>query len=242
MHLVGWRFSQTGGRLAALLGHIESGRSARLDDLRRDVIALGERWINNGSINWVELFEDRPEVTQRRDGDSPAAWLNGKKILVLGCGALGGPAAEICVRAGAGYVEVVDSGTVTPGVLVRQLYTDADIGQYKATALARRLRTLRRGANVRGRAEDAITAYLQPAQRVPAFDLVIDATADVSVRAAREHARANKTDDWPPVVTMLIGHQARRGVVALARRGATGAGQDILRAALTVVSGGSRSA
>ena len=81
-------------------------------------------------------MEARPEVTIRRDSGTPAAWLAGKRVLVLGCGALGAPAAEICVRAGAAEVTVADNGIVRPGILVRQPYQDADIGQYKAIALA----------------------------------------------------------------------------------------------------------
>jgi len=48
-------------------------------------------------------------------------------------------AAEICVRVGAAEVTVADTGVVHPGILVRQPYEDADIGQYKAVVLARRL-------------------------------------------------------------------------------------------------------
>ena len=49
----------------------------------------------------MRVLENRPEITRRRDEGSPPAWLAGKRVLVLGCGALGAPAAEACVRAGA---------------------------------------------------------------------------------------------------------------------------------------------
>ena len=133
----------------------------------------------------------------------------------------------MCVRAGA-RVTVVDDGTVGPGILVRQPYADGDIGENKAVALARRLRTLRRGADVHDVPGDAIS-YLQPGQEARGFELIIDATADVTVRAALEHTRKAAAEQWPPVVTLLIGHHARLGVAAVSRRGATGAGLDVLR-------------
>ena len=61
------------------------------------------------------------------------------------------------------------------------------------------------------------------------FDLIIDATANAAVTSRLEYCRAQSPGGWPPVMTMIIGHDARRGVVALARPGASGAGRDILR-------------
>lgn len=146
-----------------------------------------------------------------------------------GCGALGGPVAEACVRAGARLTTVVDNGVVTPGILVRQPYTDADIGNPKATALAARLQGLLPGAEVRAEVRNAIRSHLRLGQPAPEFDLIVDATADARVRAALERARAARPGDWPPVLTMIVGHRARRGVVAVSRAGATGAGHDVLR-------------
>jgi molybdopterin/thiamine biosynthesis adenylyltransferase len=70
-------------------------------------------------------------------------------VLGIGCGALGGPIAEFCVRAGAAEVSTIDNDIVTPGILVRQPYTDADIGLPKALALAARLNRIRLDQPVR---------------------------------------------------------------------------------------------
>ena len=71
-------------------------------------------WLEQATTTWIPVMEARPEVTLRRDSGSSAAWLAGKRVLVLGCGALGAPAAEICVRAGAAEVTVADNGIVRP--------------------------------------------------------------------------------------------------------------------------------
>jgi integrative and conjugative element protein (TIGR02256 family) len=227
-HLVAWRISGIGGQLTEHMGSIKPGRSDALDEIRGRVLKIGEDWLGHAEVAWARLFEDRPEVTVRRDSDSAASWLCGKKVLVLGCGALGAPVAEACLRAGAALT-IVDNGVVTPGILVRQPYSDADIGKAKATALAERLRALRHGAAVTPQVRNAISAHLGAGHPAPAYDLVVDATADSRVRAALEHARAPRRDQWPPVLTMMIGHRARRGVVVVSRTGATGAGHDGLR-------------
>ncbi|WP_432991033.1 ThiF family adenylyltransferase [Dactylosporangium sp. CA-233914] len=238
-HLIAWRLDTFTEKVAELLTRVN-----RLDlpDLRADVLDLGRSWFNLASTDWLRLFEDRPEVTVRRDHASPAAWLAGKRILILGCGAVGGPVADACVRARATSVTVVDNGVVTPGILVRQQYTDADIGSSKAVALTARLEAISRTTTVRPMVRDAVSMFTDDALLYLNVDLIIDATADIGVRAAIEAARSRSTTAWPTVVTMLIGHHARRGLVALARSEATGAGHDIFRRLGLAVTGPHRTA
>ncbi len=225
-HLVAWRLNSLAEEIANLLARVN-----RLDapELRQEIVALGGSWLSVANTNWLRVMEDRPEVTMRRDAASSATWLAGKRILVLGSGAIGAPAAEFCVRAGASAITVVDNDLVTPGILVRQPYRDDDIGKPKAEVLARQLRRIRPATTIIGQVADAITAYDSPHGDIPPFDLIIDATADTGVRAALEVARTHAPGAWPPVLSMLIGHQARRGLVALASPGATGSGHDMFR-------------
>lgn len=179
-------------------------------------------------LPWLVVYEDRSEVTQRRDQGSPLAHLRGRRVLVLGAGALGGPVAEACVRAGA-TVTIVDNGRVTPGILVRQPYYDSDIGMYKASRLADRLNRIGQRADVvEAISEDAIGAYFAT-PHVPDFDLIVDATANAGVRAAIERSRASNRGIWPPLITMLVGHVATLGLLTVSGPGASGAGHDVLR-------------
>jgi integrative and conjugative element protein (TIGR02256 family) len=237
-HLVGWRLDDFTGRTTELHGSMLGSRwdnapgdlREEVDHLRQRVSQLGAEHLQSVNVRWLHLLEDRPEVTRRRDHDTSAAWLRGKRILILGCGALGAPIAEAVVRAGAADVTVVDNGIVTPGLLVRQPYSDADIGRAKATVLAERLRQARAGACVHARPTNAIDLIRGlPAPVSDTFDLVIDATADVGVRAALERHRAAADGTWPPLLTLLVGHRARRGIVTISRPDASGGGSDILR-------------
>ena len=93
VHLVCWRVDDAGQQVLAAAR--QPGSSD--EQLARTVT----QWAGQAPVTWVPVMEARSEVTCRRDAASSAAWLDGKRVLVLGCGALGAPAAEICVRAGA---------------------------------------------------------------------------------------------------------------------------------------------
>jgi hypothetical protein len=220
-HLVCWRLDQTGQQVLA------AARSPGSSD--QDLARATAAWLDQAATTWIPVMEARSEVTIRRDNGTPTAWLAGKRVLVLGCGALGAPAAEICVRADAAEVTIADNGIVSPGILVRQPYQDADIGQYKAITLACRLNQIHAGNRVSALPQDIIVTVLTEEMNAAQFDLIIDATANAAVASRLEYLRAQSPGSWPLVMTMLIGHQARRGVVALARPEASGAGRDVLR-------------
>lgn len=94
------------------------------------------------TINWLRLSDERPSIATRRDKDRPVERLYGKDVVVLGCGGLGSWIAEYAARAGVRSLELVDPGMVTGGLLVRQNFTEADVGTHKAEALAARLRAI----------------------------------------------------------------------------------------------------
>ncbi len=117
---------------------------------------------------------------------------------------------------------------MTPGILVRQPYTDIDIGRPKAFALAEHLSTIRKNLTVKPSHGDVRTTFFGAGQNLNAFDLVIDAAADASVRSVVEKARKGASVR-PPLVTMIIGHDAECGLVTTNLAGATGAGADTFR-------------
>jgi len=227
-HISGWKLDETGSQLARLLAETVNGV---LTDVTDEVMDLARQWLTFAKTAWMRVLEDRAEVTHRRDENTPARFLAGKRVLILGCGALGAPIAESVVRAGAASLKVVDNGLVTPGLLVRQPYSDADIGVPKAEALSARLSRIRRGLSVEFAIANAIDE-IADSSSVVRYDLIIDATADAGVRSAIERAReGDAMGEWPDLLTVLIGHHAKRGVVAVSPRGATAGGADVLRRA-----------
>ena len=72
------------------------------------------------------------------------------------------------------------------------------------------------------------STFFAPDQDLSAYDLIIDATADTSVRSVIELARKDAAVR-PPLITMVIGHDAERGLVTINLPAATGAATDTFR-------------
>lgn len=225
-HLSAWKLDETGSKVAHLLS---AGDFGHLKDNRDEMYELGRLWVELSGVAWMRVWEDRGEVTRRRDEGSVGAGLRGKRVMVLGSGALGAHIAEHCVRAGVRELMVADQGRVNPGVLSRQPYADADIGRPKAQVLAERLSGIRGDLEVQPLLGDVVTSVLAAVAQAPDVDLVIDATADVGVRNAIERHRMDHRDRWPDVFSVLIGHDARNGIGVVSARGASGGPVDVLR-------------
>jgi ThiF family/Prokaryotic E2 family A/Prokaryotic homologs of the JAB domain len=182
-------------------------------------------------LGWARVYERRPQIVERRDSGSPAGWLHqddGRVVLIIGCGALGAPIAEQCLRGGARKLILVDNKRVTPGVLIRQPYEDRDIGRPKAQALAHRLGYAGFRSEIEARAADAMDIITADGA-LTGIDLIIDTSASPAVAETIELRRWTSSSPWPPVLTMRIGHLAERGFAVLALPAATGAGVDLIR-------------
>ncbi len=228
-HLAAWRLSDLGGGIVGLLDNVFSDHEG--------LTSVGERagemlahWLDIADLDWARVYEERPEVTARRDVGSPLEVLRGKRVLLLGCGAVGGHAAEHLTRAGAAGLVLVDRGRVSPGVLVRQPYDDADIHRPKAEALADRLRRIRPGVDVEVVVGDARKTVLA-GDAQPDVDLIIDAAANPAVTALLERRRRDLPGKRPPIISLVLGHAATRGIATLAPSGYSGGGADLLRKA-----------
>lgn len=225
-HLICWRFDERGDDLTADFHFLSSSNEALAAAADKAIGGLAD-WITTTNAGWVMVLDDRGEVTVRRDNGTAASWLRDRRIAIFGAGALGGHVAEMCVRGGASEVVIVDDDIVTPGILVRQPFEDRDIGQNKAVTLAARLNRIREGV-VSGHAGSAEATFLTDAEP-PAFDLVIDAAADHGLRCRIELHANEATSSWPPLLTLVVGHDAARGVVALSASDSATAGHDLLR-------------
>jgi integrative and conjugative element protein (TIGR02256 family) len=227
--LAAWRVGKSTAEILDALARLpEVNFAHRESGLPPQLAAELRRW----PVEWASVYDHRPQVTVRRDKGRPAVWLRGKRILLLGCGALGAPLAEHCVRAGCAYIQLVDTGGIHPGLLVRQPYRNGDIGLRKVNALADRLRSIGAVAAVVPDHTNALGRIPGTGSMPPDFDLIIDATASNLVAAKIERSRWRSRGFWPPVFTVVAGHEAERGIGVLSPSAATGAGVDILRAVL----------
>lgn len=187
-------------------------------------------WASVAKATWCATREDRPEIVTRRDRGSPLAWFSGRTVAVWGCGALGGHVAEHLTRAGAKKLILRDSGIVTPGILVRQPFDDADIGRAKAFALRDRLRRIRPDMEIDAHTGCILDEPLGGTGWVSGADVVIDATASTPVMHFLELCRSKvPVGSAAPMLSMAIAHNADRGMVTLVRPTHTGGTLDVCR-------------
>lgn len=107
--------------------------------------------------------------------------LKAARVLVVGAGGLGAPAALYLAAAGVGTLGVVDADTVALSNLQRQvIYSAADVGREKVLATAEHLLALNPHVAVEP-IPHALTAENAEAL-VAGYDLVLDGTDDFAVR------------------------------------------------------------
>lgn len=169
---------------------------ARASTKRSSIITIDPTRIEPGvDVEWLPVSDERPEVTTRRDSTRPVSALAGKTVHVWGCGGLGSWAAEFVVRAGVKKVVLCDPGRITGGLLVRQNFTEADVGRSKAEALAERLRSISDAVEVIAR-----DAHMPEVSDWTGVDLIIDATVSIAIGRLLDGAAA--TADRPAIAQM----------------------------------------
>lgn len=117
-----------------------------------------------------------PEV-----GAEGQARLGGARVLVVGAGGLGAPAAMYLAAAGVGHLTIADGDRVEATNLHRQvLFAERDVGAPKAEAAARRLRAM--NATVTVEAIPAQVTASNVLELVRAADVVVDGTDNFAAR------------------------------------------------------------
>ena len=196
-HLIGWRLPVEDATKA--LAAARSAASSTSDS-------------KEPAVEWTYVDDQRPEVAVRRDSGRPVTVYAGSKIAVWGCGALGSWIAELLVRAGARRVMLRDPGFVSRGLLVRQNYTEEDVGRPKAEALAERLSRLSDTCEVIGIAGHAQAGLQEDAQ---SCDFIFDTTVNTAVNAALDEAQKDRTLRLPVVQAATDNQTATLGIVTV---------------------------
>jgi molybdopterin/thiamine biosynthesis adenylyltransferase len=127
--------------------------------------------------------------------------LKAARVLIVGAGGLGAPAALYLAAAGVGKLGLIDADTVSLSNLQRQvLYLTADQGREKVITAAQRLNALNPHVDIEPLAERITEA--NAADIVSDYDLVLDGTDDFATRFA---VNAACVECAVPLVTGAIG-------------------------------------
>jgi tRNA A37 threonylcarbamoyladenosine dehydratase len=117
-------------------------------------------------------------------GDAGLQRLAAARVLVAGVGGVGSYAVEALARAGVGSLTLVDSDTVHPSNINRQLHAlTTTVGQPKVEVMAERLLQINPGLQVTP-LQELITPDNVPVLLVPGYDLVLDAIDTLAAKLA----------------------------------------------------------
>ncbi|WBM81521.1 ThiF family adenylyltransferase [Cryobacterium breve] len=126
---------------------------------------------------------DTPEARTARSGPKASA-LRGRKVAIVGAGAVGSFVVDALVRSGVGQLTIVDGDRIMPGNLVRHLVGPDTIGMYKPTAIKTYIDRRYGAGTVEIEACDSyLLAPTEAIDLLTEHDLVIDATADFAITA-----------------------------------------------------------
>jgi molybdopterin-synthase adenylyltransferase len=135
------------------------------------------------------LFNGIGEEGQRR--------LQGARVLVVGCGALGSAHVESLARGGVSHLRIVDRDFVEPSNLQRQtMFTEADAEQRlpKVIAAANHLRQINSEVTVEPHIADVNYSNIE--QLLDRCDLVIDGTDNFAIRYLINDACVKHEINW----------------------------------------------
>lgn len=121
-----------------------------------------------------------------------------RRVLLIGCGSLGSPLAKALTRAGIGHLDIVDSQLMEAENTGRHELGMREVGQGKAPGLARRLMQDVPALTARGFVAEA-ASWTTKNCRPGNYDLVIECTAESSVRTFMSHMRAGLFGDCPVI-------------------------------------------
>jgi hypothetical protein len=119
-----------------------------------------------------------PRIHRRRE----------KRVLLLGCGSLGSPVAELLARAGVGTIDIVDKETLESANCARHLLGASKIGQSKADLVGQRLTTLVPEVKINAH-HATVTHWLVGDSETGVYDLVVDCTGESTTRTLLSHYR-----------------------------------------------------
>ncbi len=142
-------------------------------------------------------------------GEEECLALQGKRVLVVGCGGLGGHIIDQLARIGVGFLRVVDGDVFEPSNLNRQLLSRMSLlGESKAKAAADHVERV--NPNVRVEAVDTFMTRQKVRSMISDCDVVMDALDNILSR--RLLASACEEEGIPYVYGAIQGWVAQTGI------------------------------
>ncbi|WP_439669195.1 ThiF family adenylyltransferase [Cupriavidus necator] len=160
---------------------------------------IASKWQQPPGIEPVAITRIDPDWALARDHQRDVLHARRKKrVLFIGAGSLGSPLAKALARAGIGHLDIVDSQLMETENTSRHELGMGEVGQGKAPALARRLMQEVPGLTATGFHANA-TTWTMARCKPGMYDLVVECTAESSVRTFISRMRAALFGDCPVI-------------------------------------------
>ncbi len=118
------------------------------------------------------------QTTMSEIGETGQSKLLNAKLIIIGCGGLGGEVAVHLATAGIGKIELIDFDTIDITNLHRQVFfKEKDIGKAKAETLAKYLKQLNSDIDIHFETIKLSKENIK--EKINAFDIVVDCTDDL---------------------------------------------------------------
>jgi len=196
--------------------HVKALRTIVCEDSKEvteEAWSLILKWATEAPTQWCRVYDNRPEVTYRRDQETNASWFLGKRVVLLGCGALGSHMGEYLIRAGITKLCLIDNSSVNTGILVRQQFQHYHVGYSKQGSLAVHLGSINPSADIDHKYADLTTGW-PDSLATEEFDFIVDTTASRRVASALQQDW-NASGSIPPVLRCSISGNAAQGISTL---------------------------
>lgn len=183
--LVGSGFQSPGGNAHLAITHVTDGQD-KYSDLLLPEFAL---WRVSADGAEPLSIDVEPDVTGARAlaPHWPVADLESARVLVVGCGSIGGAAARDLALAGVGRLDLVDPGRLRWRNLPRHICGPRHVGRLKVNALREDLTLLREHTEVRAHATDVVLEADRVRDLLQDTDIVLCAADGVVPRRVVSH-------------------------------------------------------
>ena len=222
-HIACWEIDSKAVNSLRKINNNSKSTSQKQTKRRNEAIDDFFNWASSAKVKWCTVYDNRPEISIRRDYVSPVRVFKDKRVIVWGCGALGANVAVHLARASVLKLTFVDDKKINPGVLVRQPFYREQCGINKAVALKDLIAKI--NGNIEVEAIDSDISDLLKDKNSFVADFLIDCTASNQV-----HLKSEKKfiEHWPeiPLVSMCVDNELKNGIALVIGSGYHGAFYD----------------
>ncbi|NQZ85552.1 MAG: ThiF family adenylyltransferase [Nanoarchaeales archaeon] len=120
--------------------------------------------------------------------------IHNKQLIIVGCGGIGSPLAELLVRGGFQTLTLLDTDLVDETNLQRQTFTEQDIATQKTTALKKRLEQIDTKSNIK--IINNILTKTNIDKVCKNSDLILDCTDNFETRILINNYCEKNNKDW----------------------------------------------